>query len=117
MSACGSATFHCRLYPHTLLLLLLNHPPALARCSHAPTISHFYRSAKLPFAGATAAPVLAHALLLLPISDCAAQLCQLCRHEFCYFCLSANCAADRWYECPLDGMRVAAMKRWQPEVQ
>jgi len=37
-----------------------------------------------------------------------------CRHVFCYYCLSASCTADRWYECPLDGVRVAAMKRWQP---
>eukprot|EP00983_Pelagomonas_calceolata_P042041 1138316-Pelagomonas_calceolata.AAC.2 len=35
-------------------------------------------------------------------------------HVFCYYCLSASCTADRWYECPLDGVRVAAMKRWQP---
>ena len=34
-----------------------------------------------------------------------------CRHVFCYYCLSSQCAADQVYACPLDGVRVRAMRR------
>ncbi|KAG2422371.1 hypothetical protein HXX76_016096 [Chlamydomonas incerta] len=37
-----------------------------------------------------------------------------CRHVFCYYCLRAHTAADVAYACPLDGMRVAAMRRLRP---
>jgi peroxin-2 len=35
-----------------------------------------------------------------------------CRHVFCYYCLRAHCEADAAFECPVDGRRVAAMRRF-----
>ncbi len=35
-----------------------------------------------------------------------------CRHVFCYYCLRSSTAADVRYCCPLDGVRVGAMRRW-----
>ncbi|KAG1675900.1 hypothetical protein FOA52_001557 [Chlamydomonas sp. UWO 241] len=35
-----------------------------------------------------------------------------CAHVFCYYCLRANCEADAAFACPLDGVRVDAMRRW-----
>ena len=37
-----------------------------------------------------------------------------CRHVFCYYCLRAHTAADVAYACPLDGVRVAALRRRRP---
>ncbi|KXZ42489.1 hypothetical protein GPECTOR_142g710 [Gonium pectorale] len=34
-----------------------------------------------------------------------------CRHAFCYYCLRGHTAADPWFACPRDGVRVAAMRR------
>ena len=34
-----------------------------------------------------------------------------CGHVFCYYCLRANCEADVAFSCPLDGRRVASMRR------
>ncbi|MEW5311096.1 MAG: hypothetical protein WDW38_002839 [Sanguina aurantia] len=37
-----------------------------------------------------------------------------CLHVFCYYCLRASCLAEpASYCCPLDGVRVVAMKRWK----
>ncbi len=35
-----------------------------------------------------------------------------CRHVFCYYCLRAHCEADTGFECPVDGVRVAALQRF-----
>jgi len=35
-----------------------------------------------------------------------------CRHVFCYYCLRAHCEADTAFECPVDGVRVAALQRF-----
>ncbi|PNH04329.1 Peroxisome biogenesis protein 2 [Tetrabaena socialis] len=37
-----------------------------------------------------------------------------CGHPFCYYCLRAHTAADAGFCCPLDGVRVAAMRRLGP---
>lgn len=36
-----------------------------------------------------------------------------CGHVFCYYCLRSSTAADVRYCCPLDGLRVGAMRRWR----
>lgn len=40
-----------------------------------------------------------------------------CRHVFCYYCLRGRCEADPAFECPVDGERVAALRRfaWRRE--
>lgn len=40
-----------------------------------------------------------------------------CGHCFCYYCLASHTAADRRYECPCDGVRVAAIERWNPQMR
>jgi peroxin-2 len=35
-----------------------------------------------------------------------------CRHVFCYYCLRGHCEADTAFECPVDGVRVAALRRY-----
>ncbi len=35
-----------------------------------------------------------------------------CGHVFCYYCLRAHCEAERQFQCPLDGCKVVAMRRW-----
>jgi hypothetical protein len=35
-----------------------------------------------------------------------------CGHVFCYYCLRAHCEAERQFQCPLDGRKVVAMRRW-----
>ncbi|GLI64871.1 hypothetical protein VaNZ11_008258, partial [Volvox africanus] len=34
-----------------------------------------------------------------------------CRHTYCYYCLRSQTEADAGFRCPLDGVRVAAMRR------
>ncbi|GIL76324.1 hypothetical protein Vretimale_5869 [Volvox reticuliferus] len=34
-----------------------------------------------------------------------------CRHTYCYYCLRSHTQADSGFLCPLDGLRVAAMRR------
>ncbi|GIL45013.1 hypothetical protein Vafri_2409 [Volvox africanus] len=34
-----------------------------------------------------------------------------CRHIYCYYCLRSQTEADTGFRCPLDGVRVAAMRR------
>ncbi len=40
-----------------------------------------------------------------------------CGHCFCYYCLASNTAADKRFECPKDGVRVAAYERWRPGLR
>ncbi|KAI8469203.1 MAG: Pex12 amino terminal region-domain-containing protein [Monoraphidium minutum] len=35
-----------------------------------------------------------------------------CRHVFCYFCLRGHCEADAAFECPVDGVRIGALRRY-----
>eukprot|EP00877_Chromochloris_zofingiensis_P014144 jgi/Chrzof1/8984/Cz03g31260.t1 len=35
-----------------------------------------------------------------------------CRHVFCYYCLRGHTEADREYKCPIDGLKVTAMRRY-----
>lgn len=82
--------------------------PGAAAGSSEPTAGEQDHQAGVPPAPAGPCPLCGSTELLLPL------VALPCQHVFCYYCLRSNCAADKDFECPWDGQRVEAMRRWRP---